>query len=62
MQSSLDLFIKSEDKKGGQSEVYKRAEEATRNKFYKWFGVRDNACCEDGKINFKIHAGALWLY
>jgi ribosomal protein L12E/L44/L45/RPP1/RPP2 len=74
MQSSLDLFIKSEDKqvertqegsvqkKGGQSEVYKRAEEATRNKFYEWFGVRDNACCEHGKINFKLHAGALWLY
>jgi hypothetical protein len=74
MQSSLDLFIKSEDKqvertqegsvqkKGGQSEVYKRAEEATRNKFYEWFGVRDNACCEHGKINLKLHAGALWLY
>jgi hypothetical protein len=74
MQSSLDLFIKSEDKqvertledsvqkKGGQSEAYKQAEEATRNKFYEWFGVRDNACCEHGRINFKLHAGALWLY
>jgi hypothetical protein len=74
MQVSLDFFIKNEEnqvertqeepvqKEDGQSEVYKRAEEATRNKFYEWFGVRDNACCEHGKINFKLHAGALWLY
>jgi len=74
MQSSLDLFIKSEDKQGEetqeepvkkeneQSPTYRKAEEATRQKFYEWFGVRDNACCEHGKINFKLHAGALWLY
>jgi hypothetical protein len=49
-------------KEGEPSEVYRRAEEATREKFYEWFGVKDNACCEHGKINFKLHAGALWLY
>jgi hypothetical protein len=74
MQVSLDFFIKNEEnqvertqeepvqKEDGRSEVYKRAEEATRNKFYEWFGIRDNACCEHGRINFKLHAGALWLY
>jgi len=74
MQASLDFFIKNEEnqvertqeepvqKEDGQSEVYKQAEEATRNKFYEWFGKRDNACCEHGKLNFKLHGGALWLY
>jgi hypothetical protein len=74
MQASLDFFIKNEEnqvektqeepvqKEDGQSEVYKQAEEATRNKFYEWFGARDNACCEHGKLNLKLHGGALWLY
>jgi ribosomal protein L12E/L44/L45/RPP1/RPP2 len=68
MQTSLNSFIIEETQeepvqRGDKpSEVYKRAEEATREKFYEWFGVRDNACCGHGKINFKLHAGALWLY
>jgi ribosomal protein L12E/L44/L45/RPP1/RPP2 len=68
MQTSLNSFIIEETQeepvqRGDKpSEVYKRAEEATREKFYEWFGVRDNACCEHGKINFKLHAGTLWLY
>jgi ribosomal protein L12E/L44/L45/RPP1/RPP2 len=68
MQTSLNSFIIEETQeepvqRGDKpSEVYKRAEEATREKLYEWFGVRDNACCEHGKINFKLHAGALWLY
>jgi ribosomal protein L12E/L44/L45/RPP1/RPP2 len=68
MQTSLNSFIIEETQeepvqRGDEpSEVYKRAEEATREKFYEWFGVRDNACCEHGKINFKLHAGTLWLY
>jgi ribosomal protein L12E/L44/L45/RPP1/RPP2 len=68
MQTLLDGFIIEEHQeepvqRGDKpSEVYKRAEEATREKFYEWFGVRDNACCEHGKINFKLHAGTLWLY
>jgi hypothetical protein len=68
MQTSLNSFIIEEtqeepvQRRDKPSEVYKRAEEATREKFYEWFGVRDNACCEHGKINFKLHAGALWLY
>jgi len=74
MQASLDFFIKNKDKQvertqeepvkkeDEQSTIYRKAEEATREKFCEWFGVRDNACCEHGKINFKLHAGALWLY
>jgi ribosomal protein L12E/L44/L45/RPP1/RPP2 len=68
MQTSLNSFIIEETQeepvqRGDKpSEVYKRAEEATREKFYEWFGTRDNTCCEHGKINFKLHAGALWLY
>jgi hypothetical protein len=68
MQTSLDGFIIEEpqeepvQRRSEPSEVYKQAEEATRNKFYEWFGIRYNACCEDGRINFKLHAGALWLY
>jgi hypothetical protein len=68
MQTSLDSFITEETQeepvqRGDKpSEVYKRAEEATREKFCEWFGVRDNTCCKHGEINFKLHAGALWLY
>jgi hypothetical protein len=55
MQTSLNSFIIEETQeepvqRGDEpSEVYKRAEEATREKFYEWFGTRDNTCCEHGK-------------
>jgi hypothetical protein len=74
MQTSLDFFSKGigkqEERVEGEKPVkkedeqstYRKAEEATCNKFYEWFGIRDNACCEHGRINFKLHAGALWLY
>jgi hypothetical protein len=55
MQTSLNSFIIEETQeepvqRGDKpSEVYKRAEEATHEKFYEWFGTRDNTCCEHGK-------------